>query len=115
MVAQNFPGICSELGIHFEFVRNLHGLVDVSNILFFFCSGRGKGESRRWRAVADRFFLLKSPGGGGEGAEGPGGCLQQNWRIFWAGGGLNFFFRGRNVHQDGKRPKQAMHGTPLRS
>ena len=59
----------------------------------FFCSGRGKGESRRWRAVGDRFFfLMRSPGGGASrtgGAEGPGGCLQRIW-----GGGVFFYFSG---------------------
>ena len=48
-----------------------------------------------------RFFLLKMPGGGGfpgrGGAEGPGGW---NWGSFFFGGGLNIFFRGRNVHQE---------------
>ena len=46
-------------------------------------------------------LLLKIPGGGGsfrrggEG-EGPEGVCEE----FGGGGGLNFFFRGRNSHQD---------------
>ena len=32
------------------------------------------------------------------GGEGPGGCLRRTGE-FWGGGGLNIFFRGRNVHQ----------------
>ena len=38
-------------------------------------------------------------GSPGRGAEGPGGSLRQI-REFGGGGGLNIFFRGRNVHQD---------------
>ena len=54
---------------------------------------RGQGGGR---------FLLKIPGvgspsgwGRGGGGERPGGCL---WEI-GGGGGLNFYFRGRNSHQ----------------
>ena len=44
-------------------------------------------------------FLLKSQqeGGGAGGAEGPGGCLRRIGEF--GGGGVNIFFRGRNVHQ----------------
>ena len=38
---------------------------------------------------------------GGEGVEGPGG---RNWGIS-GGVGLNFFFRGRSVHQAVEPPK----------
>ena len=44
-----------------------------------------------------RGFSLKIPEGGGEGA---GRVFAGN---FW-GGGLIFFFRGRNVHQVGQGP-----------
>ena len=66
---------------------------DVSDIFyFFFCSGRGKGESRRWRAVGDRFFIEKPRRGALRtgGAEGPGGCLQRIGEL--GEGGLNIFF-----------------------
>ena len=47
-------------------------------------------------------FLLKIPGGRVSrrgGAEGAGRVSAANWG-FGGGGGLNIFFRGRNVHQD---------------
>ena len=47
---------------------------------------------------------MEKPRGGGfsrtGGAEAPGGCLQRIGEFFGGGGGLNIFFRGRNVHQD---------------
>ena len=45
--------------------------------------------------VSDIFFAGFFPGGR---AEGPEGCL---WRTgeFFLGGGLNFFWGGRNIHQ----------------
>ena len=67
--------------------------------LFFFGSGRGKGESEAAGGVVD--FLLEIPEGGGLHEEGPRGregvCGKLG--IFGGGGGLNIFFRGRNVHQ----------------
>ena len=48
-------------------------------------------------------FLLKIPGGGVSrrgGAEGAGRVSAANWGFGGGGGGLNIFFRGRNVHQD---------------
>ena len=76
-------------------------LVDVSDIFYFFLLGEGRGNLRRQdRGGGGIGFLLKIPGGGGvsKEAEGPGGCL---WRIRNLGvGGLNIFFRGRNVLQD---------------
>ena len=80
-----------ELGGHFGY------------FLFFSGRGRGKGESEAPGGGRGSIFKLKFPEGGGVsrtgGAEGPGGCL---WRIgeFGEGGGLNIFFRGRNVHQE---------------
>ena len=65
----------------------------------FFLLGEGEGGSpRRQEGIG---FLLKIPGGGGcfrGGGEGPGGCARRIVESFW-GGGLNIFFRGRNVHQ----------------
>ena len=55
--------------------------MDVSDIFYFFCSGRGKGESEAPGGEGGRFFLEnpRTVGSRGrEGAEGPGGCL---WRI----------------------------------
>ena len=67
-------------------------LVDVSDIFYFFCSGKGNAESEvPWGGRGDRFFIENPRRGGGVsstgGAEGPGGCLWQIW-----GGGLNIFF-----------------------
>ena len=68
---------------------------------FFFFSarggGRGESEAPGREAIG---FLLKIPGGGGVsrgGAEGKGVCLQPIGEL--GGGGLNIFYRGRNVHQ----------------
>ena len=57
--------------------------------LFFFCSGRGKGESRRRRVVGDRFFIEKPRRGASrtEGAEGPRGCPQRIGEFGGGGGG----------------------------
>ena len=72
--------------------------------IFFFCSGEGKGESEAPGAGGGLTFHENPRRGGvsgrvGPGAgEGPGGCL---WGIF--GGGLNIFFRGRNVRVFQKR------------
>ena len=56
--------------------------MDVSDIFYFFCSGRGKGESEAPGGVGDRFFFFienfHPRRGGGVlqgGAKGPGGCL----------------------------------------
>ena len=75
--------------------------MDVSDIFYFFCSGRGKGESsaRRGRGW---FFLLKIRGGGGGGVSipergrgFPGGLFGANLGIWGGGGGwLNIFCSG---------------------
>ena len=69
----------------------MQNLVDVSDILDFFCSGRGKGESEVPGGRGNRFFIENSRTGGGSpgregprGREGPGGCLR---RIEEFGGG----------------------------
>ena len=72
-------------------------MADVSDIFyFFFCSGRGKGESEAaGRGGVD--FALKIPEGGGSpgGAEGSRGregvCGQLG---IWGGGGAKYFFSG---------------------
>ena len=66
--------------------------------LFSSARGGGRGSPRRWKWWGGR-FLLKIPGRGGvsrrgRGREGVCGELRN-----WGGGGLNIFFRGRNVHQ----------------
>ena len=63
--------------------------------LFFFCSGRGKGEFEAGKGGGDR-FLLKIPGGGVfSGQEGPRGRegLRRIGEFFW-GGGAKYFFSG---------------------
>ena len=73
--------------------------------LFFAARGRGKGEPEAPGASGggrDRFFIENHRTGGGGapaqdgpmGREGVGGELGN-----FGGGGLNIFFRGRNVHQ----------------
>ena len=76
-------------------VWSKRSLVDVSDIFYFFCSGEGKGESRA-TGRGGVGFLLKITGGGGESGRGQRGprVSTGNW-----GGGVNIFFRGRNVHQ----------------
>ena len=83
---------------HYHQIFNLGGRFGY--FLFFFSArGGGRGSPRPpGGGVAE--FLLKIPEGGGVSrrrGRGAGRCLQ---RIgdFW-GGGLNIFFRGRNVHQ----------------
>ena len=76
--------------------------MDGSDIFYFCLLGAGEGgRLRRWGWGIG--FLLKIPKGGGGGpggAEGPAGRVSvANWEIFGGGGGLNIFFRGRNVHQ----------------
>ena len=76
------------------------GLVDVSDIVYFFCAGEGKGESKATGTGGGvSVLLLKIPGGGGGFSQegwggGAGGCLQGIWG---GGGGLDFFFRGQNA------------------
>ena len=77
----------------------LSHLVDVSDIFyFFFCSGRG-GRYRGARRGVGSVSLLKIPrrGGGLPGGEGLGVRLWGIGEFF--GGGVNIFFRCRNVHQ----------------
>ena len=78
--------------------------MDVSDIFYFFSArGRERGSPRRRPGRGGGNFLWKIPGGGGafpgsgsgRGGKGPGGCLLGIGR----GGGVNIFFRGRNVHR----------------
>ena len=77
--------------------RKCTNLVDVADIFYFFCSGERKGESEAAGEGAGR-FLIENPrrgvsqAGGGGGGEGVCGEL--------LGGGLFFFRRGRNSHQE---------------
>ena len=66
---------------------------------FFFCLGRGTRESEAPGGGESVFYWKFQEGGVSRtgGAEGPGGCLQ---RIGGSWGGVNIFFRGRNVHQE---------------
>ena len=59
-----------------------HGILGGRFGYFFFCSGRGERESEA--PGEDRLFIEIPEGGGGGSPR---------------GGGLNIFFRGRNVHQ----------------
>ena len=96
-------------------------LADVSDIfIFFFGSGRGKGESEAAGRGGGRIFIENPRRGGGSpggGTEGPGGVCSE-LGIF-LGGGLNIFFRGRNVQQASdaqKSPQEFLSGeclTPL--
>ena len=73
--------------------------------IFFFLVGEGGKGSPRRREGRGRFFIEKARRGGGLSrrgkGRGAGRVSAANWGIFWGGGGgLNIFFRGRNVHQD---------------
>ena len=73
-------------------------LVDVSDILIFFCSRRGKGESEAPGGGWGSVFFLKIPGGGvsrrGRGAEGLGGRVQRIGELGGGGVGAKHFFSG---------------------
>ena len=69
--------------------------MDVPDIVYFFCAGRGEGSPRPREGGERSFFFVENPrreGGGFEDGRGrgPGRCL----RRIWGGGGLNFFFSG---------------------
>ena len=70
--------------------RRLKFLVDVSDIFYFFCSGRGKGGGVEVpEGGGGSVFLLKSPGGGGlqDGrGRGAGRVFAANWEILGGGG-----------------------------
>ena len=80
--------------------------MDVSDIFYFFLLGEGEGGVRGGGEGGDFRFLLKIPGGGspggglqeGEGKRGREGVCGESGNLR-RGGGLNIFFRGRNVHQ----------------
>ena len=81
-------------------------LVDVPDIFYFFCSGRGKGESEApggWGGEIG--FLLKIPGGGGafRGWEGPRLVVVCGE---FGGGGVNFFFRAEMSTKRGKKREE---------
>ena len=90
-----------------------HFWVDVSDIfyIFFFCSGRGKGESE----VPEDLFFIEDPrrGGGASstgGAEGRGRVSCGELADLGGGGWGLFIFQGRNVHQvDVSRQKLSPH------
>ena len=67
-------------------------LVDVSDIIYFFCSGRGKGEFET--PGGDRFFIENPRRGGGSRkgrGRGAGRVSAANWGTFLGRGGLNSF------------------------
>ena len=71
--------------------------------IFFTFSARGGGRGSPRPPGGGRFFIENPRGRGGvlqegKGAEGPGGCLRRIGDFGGVGG--NFFFQGRNVHQD---------------
>ena len=62
--------------------------VDVSDIFYFFCSGEGKGESRRQEGGEGRFLIENArTGGGGLPGEGGGRGLESVCWEFGGGGG----------------------------
>ena len=83
--------------------------MDVSDIFYFFCSRRGKGESEAPGGVGDR-FLMKIPGGGGKAGRGRGaGRSAANWGI-WGGGGLNIFFGAETSTKEFRYGKKFRYG-----
>ena len=70
------------------------------------------------RREGGRSICIEIPRRGGKGPGGPGRCLPRIGE-FGGGGGLNVFFRGRNVHQGFQRRAtcglpSALVGTPTR-
>ena len=71
------------------------------------------GESEAPGGVEGGGVFIENPrrgGGRGMGLMGPGGCLRRIGEFFGAGG-LNIFFRGRNVHQE--RLNRTLKRTPF--
>ena len=66
----------------------MNSLVDVSDIFYFFCSGEEEGGVPGEGGWGGRFFI-----------ENPRSGISRREREL-GGGGLNIFFRGRNVQQD---------------
>ena len=60
--------------------------------------GGARGAGKGWGGV--RFFIENPTGGGPPGWEGPRGWEGVSSEFGIWGGGLNIFFRGRNVHQE---------------
>ena len=64
--------------------------MDGSDIFYFLCSGRGKGEFEALGGEGGRFLLKIAGGGGSRGgrwAEGAGGCLRRIGEFGGGGGG----------------------------
>ena len=88
--------------------KNIHKILlesRQSNISFLL--GRG-GSPRHREGWGGGGVYWKSRQGGCPG-RGAGRVSAVNWRILWGGGGLNIFFRGRNVHQALERYFQGYH------
>ena len=77
----------------------LTSLIDVSDIFYFFWSGEGKGEYESQGWGGGRFSIENPKGGGLQERGGGQGAGKLSAVIFFLGGGVNFFFRGRNAHQ----------------
>ena len=76
--------------------------MDVSDILYFSCSGE-KGESEAPGKGGGSVFIENPRRGGGgfqegEGSSGREGVCGELGNFFW-GGGAKYFFSGPNVHQ----------------
>ena len=96
-----------EMGVFFAPGSKIkNSLADVSDNPFYF-SARGEGtgggvRGRRDQCFGSRGFFTPRRGGGlhkGNGPKGQEVGLRANWGFF-LGGGLNFLFGSRNVHQD---------------
>ena len=75
--------------------------MDVSDIFYFFCLGKGKWESGATGRGGVGRFLLKITEGGSFTREGGGrGGREGVCGDLGGGGGLKYFFSGRNSHQD---------------
>ena len=66
--------------------------MDVSDIFYFFCSGRVKGESKAPGRTGVRLFIENPRRGVSRKAEGPGGCPRRIGEFGEAGGAKYFFF-----------------------
>ena len=88
-------------------------LVDVSDI----CSGQGEkgGSEAPGGGGGDCFFFIENPrrGAGLQGRRGREGVCGELG--IWGGGAVNFFFRGRNVHQEEQVTKTRVFGKEAKS
>ena len=82
------------------FCKCNHNLGGCFGYFLFFLRFRGRGKGGRVRGEKGGYFLFGNRERGGFLRRGGGVVSTGAGRVSWeGGGGLNIFFRGRNVHQ----------------